>query len=75
MPKRPSESDGMYKAQIMAATSYLPTASPYIVFNNHFFTLVRNFLIYNNKETSKTSIDKSSFLNYYGVTIGISVKI
>ena len=37
MPKRPDGSDGMYKTRIMAATLYLPKASPYIVFNNRFF--------------------------------------
>ena len=43
MPKRPAGSDGMYNSRIMAATSYLPKASPYIVFNNRLFTLTLFF--------------------------------
>lgn len=40
----------MYKARIMAATSYLPKASPYIVFNNRFFTLGQYAVISHCKE-------------------------
>ena len=43
MPKRPDGSDGMYRARIMPATSYLPKARPYIVFNNRLFTLTLFF--------------------------------
>ena len=43
MPKRPAGSCGMYNSRIMAATLYLPMASPYyFVFNIRFFTLVQN---------------------------------
>lgn len=31
MPKRPSGSGALYNPQIMAATLYLPKASPYII--------------------------------------------
>ncbi len=46
MPKRPAGSGGMYNSRIIAATSYLPKASPYNVFNSYFFTLVLTFVFY-----------------------------
>ena len=48
MPKRLSESNGMYNSRIMTATLYLPMASPYFVFNNLFYMFRQNHRTHTN---------------------------